>query len=435
MEAQGKISKDLAKQIRDGQAAEKMLSQKIHSIGEGFSEVANIANDMFGALNDWGLNIEMGDELQEIVGGISQIGSSLSEIDLTKPFSIIKGAVGVLGGIGKTLGGIFGWGTKDKKLQKQIEKHQKSIEKLQDAYNDLKEAMDDAFDISMLAKYNNEMVKNLKTQNAHLEAMIKAESSKKKKDKDKIEEYRKQIKENEKAIKEAEESLTEQLGGFGSKSNYKSAAEAFAQAWVDAFGEGSDALDALNNKFNEYVKNLIVKQATTRLVGKMIEPILKAVDEAVSEGSEGGNNGLEVTKSELQKIIDMWGQVGPVLDENLKNLMDTMGYKPGLNSNLSALQQGIQAVTENTAQALESLLNSMRYYLATQQADVRIIRDTLIERLGASVGAVLQDANNNPVLVELRLQTTLLTDIRDTLSSCVKSGHSQGNKGIKVFMN
>lgn len=435
LEAQGKISKDLAKQIRDGQGAEKMLSQKIHSIGEGFSEVANTANDMFGALNDWGLNIEMGDELQEIVGGISQIGSSLSEIDLTKPFSIIKGMVGVLGGIGKTLGGIFGWGTKDKKLQKQIEKHQKSIEKLQDAYNDLKEAMDDAFDISMLAKYNNEMVKSLKTQNAHLEAMIKAESSKKKKDKDKIVEYQKQIKENEKTIKEAEESLTEQLGGFGSKSNYKSAAEAFAQAWVDAFGEGSDALDALNNKFNEYIKNLIVKQATTRLVGKMIEPILKAVDEAVSEGSEGGNNGLEVTKSELQKIIDMWGQVGPVLDENLKNLMDAIGYKPGLNSNLSALQQGIQAVTENTAQALESLLNSMRYYLATQQADVRIIRDTLIERLGASVGAVLQDANNNPVLVELRLQTTLLTDIRDTLSSCVKSGHSQGNKGIKVFMN
>ena len=435
LEAQGKISSKLAEQIRKGQAAEKSLTQKMYGIGEGFSDVANIVNDTFEALNDWGLNTEMGDELQEIVGGIGKIGSSLSEIDLTKPFSIIKGVVGVLGGIGKTLGGIFGWGTKDKNLQKQIEKHQKSIEKLQDAYNDLKEAMDEAFDISMLAKYNNEMVKNLKAQNANLEAMIKAESNKKKKDKDKIAEYQKQIKENEKAIKEAEESLTEQLGGFGSKSNYKSAAEAFAQAWVDAFEEGSDALDALNDKFDEYIKNLIVKQAATRLVGRMIEPILKAVDEAVSEGSAGGNNGLEVTKSELQKIIDMWGQVGPVLDDNLKSLMEAMGYKPGLNSNLSALQQGIQAVTESTAQALESLLNSMRYYLATQQADVRIIRDTLIERLGASVGAAMQDASNNPVLVELRLQTTLLTDIRDTLSSCVKSGHSQGNKGIKVFMN
>lgn len=435
LEAQGLISKDLAEQIRDGQAAEKSLSQKIHGIGENFSNVADIINGTFEALNDWGLNVEMSDELREVADGISKIGSSLSEIDATKPLSVVKGVIGVLGGIGKTLGGIFGWGTKDKKLQKQIEKHQKSIEKLQDAYNDLKEAMDEAFDISMLAKYNNEMVKNLKTQNAHLEAMIKAESSKKKKDKEKIEEYRKQIKENEKAIKEAEESLTEQLGGFGSKSNYKSAAEAFAQAWVDAFKEGSDTLDALNDKFNEYIKNLIVKQAAMRLVGKMLEPVFKAIDDAVAEGSEGGNNGLEATKSELQKAIDIWGQISPVLDENLKRLMDAMGYKPGLNSNLSALQQGIQAVTENTAQALESLLNSMRYYLATQQADVRIIRDTLIERLGASVGAVLQDANNNPVLVELRLQTTLLTDIRDTLSSCVKSGHSQGNKGIKVFMN
>ena len=435
LEAQGLISKDLAEQIRDGQAAEKTLSQRIHGIGENFSNVADIINGTFEALNDWGLNVEMSDELREVADGISKIGSSLSEIDATKPLSVVKGVIGVIGGIGKTLGGIFGWGTKDKKLQKQIEKHQKSIEKLQDAYNDLKEAMDEAFDISMLAKYNNEMVKNLKTQNAHLEAMIKAESSKKKKDKEKIEEYRKQIKENEKAIKEAEESLTEQLGGFGSKSNYKSAAEAFAQAWVDAFKEGSDTLDALNDKFNEYIKNLIVKQAAMRLVGKMLEPVFKAIDDAVAEGSEGGNNGLEATKSELQKAIDIWGQISPVLDENLKRLMDAMGYKPGLNSNLSALQQGIQAVTENTAQALESLLNSMRFYLATQQADVRIIRDTLIERLGASVGAVLQDANNNPVLVELRLQTTLLTDIRDTLSSCVKSGHSQGSKGIKVFMN
>ena len=435
LEAQGGISKDLAEQIRNGQAAEKSLNQKIQGIGEGFRDVANIVNGTFEALNNWGLNVEMSNELQEVVDGISQIGSSLSEMDLTKPLSVVKSTIGILGGIGKTLGGIFGWGTKDKKLQKQIEKHQKSIEKLQDAYNDLKEAMDEAFDISELAKYNNEMIKNLKAQNANLEAMIKAESRKKKKDKEKIDEYRKQIKENEKAIKEAEESLTEQLGGFGSKSNYKSAAEAFAQAWVDAFKEGSDALDALNKKFDEYIKNLVVKQAATRLVGKMMEPVFKAIDDAVSEGSEGGNNGLEVTKSELQKIIGMWGQLGPVLNDNLKSLMDAMGYKPGLSSNLSALQQGIQAVTENTAQALESLLNSMRFYLATQQADVRIIRDTLIERLGASVGAAMQDASNNPVLVELRLQTTLLTDIRDTLSSCVKSGHSQGNKGIKVFMN
>ena len=72
----------------------------------------------------------MSDDLSEIVDGISKIGSSLEGIDITRPFSVAKGTIGVIGGIGKTLGGIFGWGTKDKKLQKQIENHQKAIEKL-----------------------------------------------------------------------------------------------------------------------------------------------------------------------------------------------------------------------------------------------------------------------------------------------------------------
>ena len=119
----------------------------------------------------------------------------------------------------------------------------------------------------------------------------------------------------------------------------------------------------------------------------------------------------------------------------LKSFVDGLGYKPKGSSNISALQQGIQSVTESTAQALESILNSLRYYVATQQADVRIIRDTLLEKLGNSISAITQDTLISPVLIELRLQTTILTDIRDTLASCVKGGHKQGRNGIKVFMN
>ena len=77
----------------------------------------------------------------------------------------------------------------------------------------------------------------------------------------------------------------------------------------------------------------------------------------------------------------------------------------------------------------------MRFYLATQQADVRIIRDTLLQRVGQTISSISQDSTSSPVLIELRLQTTILTDIRDTLSSCVKGGHKQGRNGIKVFMN
>lgn len=433
--AQGKITEKQAKQIRNGQKLQKTLQQQVQTIGQNFSDAASSVTELFSALNDWGANIEMSDDLSEVVDGISKIGSSLEGIDITRPFSVVKGTIGVIGGIGKTLGGIFGWGTKDKKLQKQIENHQKAIEKLRERYSELKDAMDNAFDIERLAQYNDEMVKNLKTQNANLESMIKAEQDKKKTDNDKIEEYRKQIEANNKAIEEAEQSLTEQLGGFGTKANYKSAAEEFAKTWVDAYNEGSDALEALNDKFDEYIQNLIVKQATQRIVGKMLEPLFKKIDNAVEQGSDGGNNGLNLVKAELDNIMTTGKDKLKGVSDMLKSFVDGLGYKPKGSSNISALQQGIQSVTESTAQALESILNSLRYYVATQQADVRIIRDTLLEKLGNSISAITQDTSSSPVLIELRLQTTILTDIRDTLASCVKGGHKQGRNGIKVFMN
>lgn len=433
--AQGKITEKQAEQIRNGQKLQKTLQQQVQTIGQNFSDAASSVTELFSALNDWGANIEMSDDLSEVVDGISKIGSSLEGIDITRPFSVVKGTIGVIGGIGKTLGGIFGWGTKDKKLQKQIENHQKAIEKLRERYSELKDAMDNAFDIERLAQYNDEMVKNLKTQNANLESMIKAEQNKKKTDNDKIEEYRKQIEANNKAIEEAEQSLTEQLGGFGTKANYKSAAEEFAKTWVDAYNEGSDALEALNDKFDEYIQNLIVKQATQRIVGKMVEPLLKKIDNAVEQGSDGGNNGLDLVKAELDNIMTTGKDKLKGVSDMLKSFVDGLGYKPKGSSNISALQQGIQSVTESTAQALESILNSLRYYVATQQADIRIIRDTLLEKLGNSISAITQDTSSSPVLIELRLQTTILTDIRDTLASCVKGGHKQGRNGIKVFMN
>ena len=433
--AQGKITEKQAEQIRNGQKLQKTLQQQVQTIGQNFSDAASSVTELFSALNDWGANIEMSDDLSEVVDGISKIGSSLEGIDITRPFSVVKGTIGVIGGIGKTLGGIFGWGTKDKKLQKQIENHQKAIEKLRERYSELKDAMDNAFDIERLAQYNDEMVKNLKTQNANLESMIKAEQDKKKTDNDKIEEYRKQIEANNKAIEEAEQSLTEQLGGFGTKANYKSAAEEFAKTWIDAYNEGSDTLEALNDKFDEYIQNLIVKQATQRIVGKMLEPLFKKIDNAVEQGSDGGNNGLDLVKTELDDIMTTGKDKLKGVSDMLKSFVDGLGYKPKGSSNISALQQGIQSVTESTAQALESILNSLRFYVATQQSDIRIIRDTLLEKLGNSINAITQDTSSSPVLIELRLQTTILTDIRDTLTSCVKGGHKQGRNGIKVFMN
>lgn len=408
--------------MTEEEQAKAKFSKSVTDITDVVSTMANSFNALFEALSGSDANLE------NTLNVVSSIGQAVGSYYSGNYAGVVSGAMGALTGVAKLF-------SNEGKIDKEIARQERAVNSLQHAYEKLKKSMDDAFDTQKLYEYNQKSVDALKKQQKAYQAMINAERGRKKPDEGKIQEWEQQIDDLNTTIKELGESMTEALGGFGSQSNYKSAAEAFSEAWVDAFNEGSDALEALNNKFDEYFNTMLTKQLMNRATSKYIQPILEAFDKAVSEGSEGGNNGLDVTKKELEGIKELKDKNLALFNEYAKNLMDVLNVKPAGSSNISALQQGIQSVTESTAQALESILNSLRYYVATQQADVRIIRDTLLEKLGNSINAITQDTSSSPVLIELRLQTTILTDIRDTLASCVKGGHKQGRNGIKVFMN
>lgn len=408
--------------MTEEEQAKSKFSKSVTDITDVVSTMANSFNALFEALSGSDANLE------NTLDIVSNIGQAVGSYYSGNYAGVVSGAMGALTGVAKLF-------SNEGKIDKEIARQERAVNSLQHAYEKLKKSMDDAFDTQKLYEYNQKSVDALKKQQKAYQAMINAERGRKKPDEGKIQEWEQQIDDLNTTIQELGESMTEALGGFGSQSNYKSAAEAFSEAWVDAFNEGSDALEALNNKFDEYFNTMLTKQLMNRATSKYIQPILEAFDKAVSEGSEGGNNGLDVTKKELEGIKELKDKNLALFNEYAKNLMDVLNVKPAGSSNISALQQGIQSVTESTAQALESILNSLRYYVATQQADVRIIRDTLLEKLGNSISAITQDTSSSPVLIELRLQTTILTDIRDTLASCVKGGHKQGRNGIKVFMN
>lgn len=408
--------------MTEEEQAKAKFSKSVTDITDVVSTMANSFNALFEALSGSDANLE------NTLDIVSNIGQAVGSYYSGNYAGVVSGAMGALTGVAK----IF---SNEGKIDKEIARQERAVNSLQHAYEKLKKSMDDAFDTQKLYEYNQKSVDALKKQQKAYQAMINAERGRKKPDEGKIQEWEQQIDDLNTTIQELGESMTEALGGFGSQSNYKSAAEAFSEAWVDAFNEGSDALEALNNKFDEYFNTMLTKQLMNRATSKYIQPILEAFDKAVSEGSEGGNNGLDVTKKELEGIKELKDKNLALFNEYAKNLMDVLNVKPAGSSNISALQQGIQSVTESTAQALESILNSLRFYVATQQADIRIIRDTLLEKLGNSINAITQDTSSSPVLIELRLQTTILTDIRDTLASCVKGGHKQGRNGIKVFMN
>lgn len=408
--------------MTEEEQAKSKFSKSVTDITDVVSTMANSFNALFEALSGSDANLE------NTLDIVSNIGQAVGSYYSGNYAGVVSGAMGALTGVAKLF-------SNEGKIDKEIARQERAVNSLQHAYEKLKKSMDDAFDTQKLYEYNQKSVDALKKQQKAYQAMINAERGRKKPDEGKIQEWEQQIDDLDTTIQELGESMTEALGGFGSQSNYKSAAEAFSEAWVDAFNEGSDALEALNNKFDEYFNTMLTKQLMNRATSKYIQPILEAFDKAVSEGSEGGNNGLDVTKKELEGIKELKDKNLALFNEYAKNLMDVLNVKPTGSSNISALQQGIQSVTESTAQALESILNSCRWYIAQQQQDVRAIRTLLEERLGNVVSQAISGGSSNQMITLMEQQSGYLRQICDNWASVMKTGHSQGGRGLKVFMN
>ena len=365
------------------------------------------------------------EELSLAINALDNIGQIVGNIYAKNWAGVVSGATGLIG----TMINLF---SGDRSKQKQIEEQERAIKRLQWAYEDLKEAMDNAWSAADLLINKDDMIDNLKATNASLSSMISLERSKKNSNQDQIEEWQRQIQENNKAIKELEQTVTEQMGGFGSESNYKSAAQEFVDAWVDAFNEGEDALQALEDKFDDFFNNLLKKQILQRAAKKYLEPLFAEIDKAISEGSAGGANGLYITKEEIEAINAVGDKVLPALHEFAMGLTETLGVSPKTSASLSDLQQGIQSLSESTGQALESLLNSIRFFVAQQSTDVAAIRQLLAA--GSSLNTTTD--TNTPMLKELQAQTNYLSKIYSMLGSVVKAGgHPKAGAGIKVFQD
>ena len=388
----------------------------------------------------WSAFGTMSDGTRDTIESISEIASGLGQTASGIGGLISSGGlnpaawVSTIGGITKTIGSIFNIG--DKKKERQIQRMAEQVENLQHAYEDLEQAQADAWSITDLDEYTEKLKKNLEMQNANLRAMIAAEEDKKKTDNDRIKEWQQQIEENEKAIKEAQESLVESLGGFGSEANYKSAAQSFADAWVDAFNEGSDTLAALEDQFDELFENILKKQVSTRVADKIVNSLLKPLDDALVN-YDGSSSSLQSLRQSLEKIREESPETLKAFDEAMKAIADTLGFDFGAGadaeSNLSALQQGIQGVTEQTAEALEALLNSIRFFVAKQTEDIAAIRALL-----SGSQAIDVSTSDNPMVTILREQAgylkSMLSIMTDMWNQAFAPGHPKGGRGLKVFM-
>lgn len=309
----------------------------------------------------------------------------------------------------------------DARREQDIQDEIKMVNRLSMAYEHLARKIENAYTIDTLNMGYENAKRNLEQQIASTQKMIAAEQDKKDQDDERIAEWQDQLIQYEEQLEDLRNQKLQGLGGFGSGSAMADAASEFASAWMEAYMETGDGLDALNDKWDEFIQNIVVKQLALRGVSKFLEPIMKQIDAAI------GNDSY-LSTDELAKIKASVEEMNPKLNAYFKDIMEGFGDllpQPGSGSESSGLQKGIQSVTEETANIIEAYLNSMRYFVADS--------NMILNNFYAAFISI--DPLQNPMYSELSNQTRLLRSIDDRLSSVItySGDHPSGGASIKVL--
>lgn len=403
----------------------KELSMSWGELGNILQDVSSTANDLangfesvFGSMSD--KTSDTISTITEVLGGVGDMASGAGRI---MSGDIIGGSLQALKGLASTIGSLFSIG--DKKKERKIQKEIKAVENLDKSYQKLAESIENAYSIDTLKQSNEAAQQNLQQQIDAYERMIALEKDKKKTDEDKIKDWEQSIEDLQEQQQQLEQDLTTSLGGIGDEADIKSAAEDFVDAWLNAYTEVGDGLSGLQDNFDEFIQNAVKKQLLTQLSSQFIDPILESFNKMFDESSLGGT---DLTGAELDAFRELYERYSELFDERAKAYLDALGIEPGTGgetAELSGLSKGIQSVTEETAQALEALLNSMRFFVADSNTQLKSIYAALTS----------QDALQNPILSEMKMQTALMQSLNNMFSSVIKSGHpTLGGSFIKVSM-
>ena len=413
--AQKGITDEAARRLIITRQEANEATKTLNSVGNYGTQAVNSIQQMTDMLENWG--VEFGEEVDETLNGLGQMFSALESIDLTKPMSIITGTISFIAGVGNTLASLFGFGNKDKKKERQIQREIKYVEDLERAYKKLEKQIDAAYTLDTLKGSYDAAQKNIDEQIASYNKMIAAEEDKKKTDKDRIKEWQQTIEDLSEQRKELLKSQVEELGGGY---DYSAMTEEFVNAWLEAFKETGDGLSGLADNFEDFWQNIAIKQAVMGGASKIMQPFLDAVNKALE-------NDFKLDDSEMANIDQLSAKAKEDMNAFLEQWYDRWGdfMTQGEQSELSGLQRGISGITEQQADILAAYANSCRFFLAN------------IDTTLSSIANQILGGENmpNPMLSELRAQTEIVRAIRDMFSSVIKSGHpTYGGAFIKVAL-
>lgn len=284
--------------------------------------------------------------------------------------------------IENTLGGVYSYKMdKDTKatLKKVTDNYEKGL-KLQesgvligyngpytsDTYNAAKKSLAEP-DNAFLAEQA-----SLMAQKDEMQRQLNAEQGKKKKDKDKIADYKQEIKEMETTIKQLATDFLKDIYGV----DMKAWASQLTDAVVSAWGKGEDAIDAYKKKARDMVKDLTKNILSQKIMEKALEGPLEALTTTIEQKG----------RLKTEDVVNVADEIYKQADDAVYNITAILESLKDRGLDLSAtgdgsVTNGIKNITEETADILASYVNAIRLDVSVNRAQVKDIGELLKMRL------------------------------------------------------
>ena len=213
---------------------------------------------------------------------------------------------------------------------------------------------------------------SLMAQKDEMQRQLNAEDGKKKKDKDKIADYKQQIKEMETTINNLAKDFLKDIYGV----DMKSWASQLTDAVVSAWSKGEDAIDAYKKKAKDMVKDLTKNIISQKIMEVALQGPLDNLTEIIKQkGKLEPEDVVKVADDLYNGTNDAAENITAIL-ERLKD----MGLDLSENGD-GSVTNGIKNITEETADILASYVNAIRLDVSVNRAQVKDIGELLKMRL------------------------------------------------------
>ena len=409
---------EVQKALNESENQGREAIEKMKTSVDGLSSVFNNLSTIVSSVSDM-LNLDELSDGQAVLSGIATglgiIGTAL--VFINGVLTLIEKNPIVLAISGAVAAAVALWSVisnlKVNKANRDIKEQDKLLEDLEYQYGRLQAAMEKSFGSDYITNYNQQLDNLAAKQEAYLKQAEAERSKGKKADEEKIKGYENSARDAADQIRD----MQTQLAEFFSGTDLTSAAKDFANAWIEAYKEFGSVTDAMSEKFNDMIQEMVENSVAAQVMQRLLKPIFDEIDRRAREGGE-------LSTEDIAAISKMATEQIPAINDAMTTLMNSLqaaGYdfrqQPG---QFTGISRNIANATEESITGLAAGINTQNFYMSMINQNVAAILAVISGGAVPTEGAPSVQFNNELALQRLSGIDDKLATLLNQLDKVIK---------------